>query len=159
MPDEYNELPPASAEPRIASMTLGGMEPRGYTRPGYRRRHDVLAGGQDSAQVADRLLHPVRRRGGVDNTVRIATEDLRCVLGGAHADRADAGEFAGILAVFVVRVHPYPDQVEVGSVGDGADRVLPDSAGGPDGDLIAGIHDFDFLSQWELFTASRALVT
>jgi hypothetical protein len=34
MPLENNELPPASPAPRIAPVTLAGIEPRGYTNPG-----------------------------------------------------------------------------------------------------------------------------
>ena len=95
-----------------------------------------LPAAKDSAQVADRFLHPRWCRCSVDDTVRITAEDLRRVPGGANADWVHAGELAGVLAVLVVRMDPHADEVEIRPVGDGADRVLPDSAGGPDCDFV-----------------------
>ena len=77
------------------------------------------------------LSSSVEPERGVADAVGVEREDLVDVVGGEYAQRLAAEQLAGVLPDLVGVVHAQPDQLEVGPLDDGPERVLPDVAGAP----------------------------
>jgi hypothetical protein len=110
-----------------------------------RARDHVLPRGQQTADVVEGCLgvgerRPERR---VADAVGLDREDLLDVVGGANAQRLAAEKLAGVFPDLVGVVHAEPDQLVVGALDDGPQRVLPHVARAPLDDAVGHLGSFD----------------
>src|SRR5439155_12405303 len=104
-----------------------------------RARDDILPRGEDTADVLQGLEGAEIRRRRVADAVGVEREEGVSVVGGAHANRREAAERAGILPGLGGAVDPQADQLELGMPDDAAEREPPHVARAPLDDAIGHV--------------------
>ena len=85
----------------------------------------AASGSFDVVRDGQRVALRTARR--VDDAVGFQGNQRVRVIGGGKADRLAVGEFAGVLADLLVRVHPHADQIQIGAPLNGADGDRSDA--------------------------------
>jgi hypothetical protein len=96
-----------------------------------RARHDVLARRGDARHVRDRLGRAQVRGRGVTDAVRVEREQRVGVVRRDDAERIGADDLPRVTPGLVVAVHPQPDELELGVLGDEPRREATDVARAP----------------------------
>jgi hypothetical protein len=95
------------------------------------RRHHVLAGSQQRADVVEcaHRVHLALRH--VEDAVGVEGDDLVGILRGGDADRTDAADVADVAAGLGVAVDEGARKLEIGILVHGGDGMPADRSGGP----------------------------
>ena len=123
----------------VCPVGAGGLEPVDHfvaeaarvDEAGDRRRHHVLAGGQQAADVVEgaHRVHLALRH--VEHAVGVEGDDLVGIRGRRDADGADAADVADVAAGLGVAVDEGADEFEIGALVHGGDGMAADGSGGP----------------------------
>ena len=122
MPEVKNDVPPARHAVLELVAHLREERLRVHERHD-RARHDVLARGEDAADVLDRLEGPQVGGRGVADAVGVEREERVGVVGRAHAGRGGSPQSSPASVPGLRRaVHPHADELELGMVDDAPQR-------------------------------------
>jgi len=111
-----------------------------------------------SLTYGDREGIAFRSARGVPDAIRFERDQRVGIGGGGEADRIAVGEFAGVFAVLLRRMHPYSNKIHVGPLVDGTDGDRANATGGPHHDAMRRFCHFVIAAEVRHSVVSRRLI-